>query len=318
MCIMKSKGFTLIELLAVIVLLAIIFSIVVVSVEGTINNSESKLSKSQIKNIEEAAESYYIEEGMDQNRECVNLSYLTNKGYLDGDQVKDPKTKKIMEGSVKISLTGNQYSYKYFNDACPYCTRVKEATTGNVPKGNYSYGDEYTCNVGDNYTNTFFVLENNADTVSLIMKENYTDSYVPKTLAWCTDGGTDNATCKNITLTGSSATTGKDYLGHIKSIFNKDGVEVSFPSASQIAIADGKNYLNSPSLDQTWLYDYMKNTIHPVSDVSGYWTSTPRVDISSVAWLVNSYGSLFSDRNVSNTSLNGVRPVITLSKSKVS
>ena len=316
MCIMKSKGFTLIELLAVIVLLAIIFSIVVVSVEGTINNSESKLSKSQIKNIEEAAESYYIEEGMDQNRECVNLSYLTNKGYLYGDQVKDPKTKKIMEGSVKISLTGNQYSYKYFNDACPYCTRVKEATTGNVPKGNYSYGDEYTCNVGDNYTNTFFVLENNADTVSLIMKENYTDSYVPKTLAWCTDGGTDNATCKNITLTGSSATTGKDYLGHIKSIFNKDGVEVSFPSASQIAIADGKNYLNSPSLDQTWLYDYLHNTTHPVSGVYGYWTITPHADDSDNAWDVY-FGGGLGNITVGTTGYNGVRPVITLSKSEI-
>ena len=316
MCIMKSKGFTLIELLAVIVILAIIFSIVVVSVEGTINNSESKLSKSQIKNIEEAAESYYIEEGMDQNRECVNLSYLTNKGYLDGDQVKDPKTKKIMEGSVKISLTGNQYSYKYSNDACPYCTRVKEATTGNVPKGNYSYGDEYTCNVGDNYTNTFFVFQTSGNTVSLIMKENYTDSYVPKTLAWCTDGGSDNTTCKNIAATGSNAPDDKDYLGHIKSIFNKDGVEVSFPSASQIATASGKTFNNTiiGSLP-TWLKDYLNGAIHSVSGVSGYWTTTSYTNNSNEAWIVNQSGYLLDG---SITQMNGIRPIITLSKSKVS
>ena len=79
------------------------------------------------------------------------------------------------------------------------CKAVKEATTGSVPKGNYTLGDEYTCDVGDSYTNTFFVLENKGDTVSLIMKENFVDSYVSKTIRWCTDGTNNNTTCKNIT-----------------------------------------------------------------------------------------------------------------------
>ena len=148
------------------------------------------------------------------------------------------------------------------------------------------------------------------------MKENFTDSYVPTTVAWCIDGGSNNTTCKNISTTGSDAVEGKDYLGHIKSIFNKEGVEVSFPSASQIAIADGKNYLNSPSLDQTWLYDYMKNTIHPVSGIIGYWTITPQADSSSNAWLVNFRGYV-SIGTVSATGLIGVRPVITISSSLI-
>ena len=193
------------------------------------------------------------------------------------------------------------------------CTAVTEATTGNVPSGSFNYGDEYTCQVGDSYTNTFFVLENNTDTVSLIMKENYTDSYVPKTLSWCTDGTKDNTTCKNITATGSDAVEGKDYLGHIKSIFNKDEVEVNFPSASQVATASGNTFNNSSiSSLPTWLYDYLSGTTHPVSGVTGYWTTTPRADLS-YAWFVDTNGSLYSGFVYLN--YRGVRPVITISKS---
>ena len=197
------------------------------------------------------------------------------------------------------------------------CTAVTTATTGNVPTGSFNYGDEYKCKVGDSYTNTFFVLENNTDTVSLIMKENYTDSYVPKTTAWCTDGGTSNKTCKNITATGSNASTGKDYLGHIKSIFNKEGVTVSFPSASQIAIASGKTFNNSGIYNlPTWLYDYLSSTTHPVSGVNGYWTTTPQAASSTNAWYVSNSGNV-STGSINSASVISVRPVITLSKSDI-
>ena len=191
------------------------------------------------------------------------------------------------------------------------CTAVTTATTGNVPTGSFNYGDEYKCKVGDSYTNTFFVLENNTDTVSLIMKENYTDSYVPKTTAWCTDGGSSHKTCKNITATGSNAPDGKDYLGHIKSIFNKSGVEVSFPAKAQIYKAAG----NKSSSFPTWLYDYLDKTTHPVTGVSGYWTITPG-NFSRSAWIVHYNGYLNGGTpSVSDSRSYGVRPVIKISKS---
>ena len=197
------------------------------------------------------------------------------------------------------------------------CTAVTTATTGNVPTGSFNYGDEYTCQVGDNYTNTFFVLEKNTDTVSLIMKENYTDSYVPQTLTWCTDGGSNTSTCKNITSTGSNAPDGADYLGHIKEIFNKDGVTVSFPSASQIATASGQTFDNSGITDlPTWIYDYLNRTTHPVSDLIAYWTITPNAAASSRAWLVEYGGTLYYNTAFLKSSP-GVRPVITISKSLI-
>ena len=240
----------------------------------------------------------------------VTIEYTSGSAVADG-----PFT--INFGKIYLTYGSTSLSGMPTIPVEPICTAVTTATTGNVPTGSFNYGDEYTCQVGDNYSNTFFVLENNTDTVSLIMKENYTDSYIPQTLAWCTDGTKINTTCKNITSTGSNAPTGKDYLGHIKSIFNKEGVTVSFPSASQIATAAGKTFNNSSiSGLSTWLHDYLYDTTHPVSGVYGYWTITPCAGDSNHAWYVfcNSYLNKFT---VSDTSSIGVRPVITISSSLI-
>ncbi len=199
----------------------------------------------------------------------------------------------------------------------PICTPVTTATTGNVPSGNFNYGDEYTCQVGDNYSNTFFVLENNTDTVSLIMKENFMDSYVPQKIKWCTDGGANGKTCKNIATTGSDAPEGKDYLGHIKSIFNKEGVEVIFPTVYQIATASGKTFSNTTiSGLPIWLCDYLRNATHPVQEGWSYWTVSLYINDYTRVWDVH-YSNYLGNDFVYVTSP-GIRPVITLSKSSLS
>ena len=199
------------------------------------------------------------------------------------------------------------------------CKAVKEATTGSVPKGNYTLGDEYTCDVGDSYTNTFFVLENKGDTVSLIMKENFVDSYVSKTIRWCTDGTNNNTTCKNITSKGSSAPTGADYLGHIEGIFNNPGVKVSFPSANQIANVAGKtfNYQTLSGIFPVWLYDYAARATNQVSGVWGYLTTTPDISTSNNVWAVSDSNALTTIGTYDSITL-GLRPVITISKYKMS
>ena len=232
----------------------------------------------------------------------VTIEYASGSAVADG-----PFT--INFGKIYLTYGSTSLSGMPTLPKDPICTAVTTATTGNVPTGSFNYGDEYTCQVGDSYSNTFFVLGNSGDNVSLIMKENYTDSYVPQTLAWCTDGGSDSTTCKNISTTGSDAPEGKDYLGHIKEIFNKEGVTVSFPTYNQL-----KNV--SPDTMPTWLYDYLNNTTHPVSKLYGYWTITPRDIASSLAWFVNSYGNVYTN-SVDSASWYGVRPVITISKSLI-
>ena len=242
----------------------------------------------------------------------VTIEYASGSAVADG-----PFT--INFGNIYLTYGSTSLSGMPTLPVEPICTAVTTATTGNVPSGNFAAGDEYTCDVGDSYTNTFFVLENSSDTVSLIMKENFTDSYIPTTVSWCTDGGEDNTTCKNISTTGSEAPDGADYLGHIKSIFNKDEVEVNFPSADQIATASGKTFNNSSiSGLPTWIYDYLYKTIHPGSGslLSGYWTTTSSADSSDKAWYVNYDGRLSND-SVYDGNFYGLRPVITISKSLI-
>ena len=113
-----KNGFTLIELLAVLIILSIISLIATVSVGSVISNSKDQLSEIQQNNIEAAAKAYYLKEGMSSNDDCVSVQDLVSKGYIEGLEVKDPKTGAVMTGFVKITYESNQYSYKYQENTC--------------------------------------------------------------------------------------------------------------------------------------------------------------------------------------------------------
>lgn len=119
---MDNKGFTLVELLAVILLLGIILTITLFSVNRTVKESENKISEIQIEKIEKSAEIYYLKEGINNSNDdiehCVNLSYLIEYGYLDNSNVIDAYNKKDMNGSVTITLKNNRYIYKYKENMC--------------------------------------------------------------------------------------------------------------------------------------------------------------------------------------------------------
>ncbi|MBQ2946643.1 MAG: type II secretion system protein [Bacilli bacterium] len=115
---MKKKGFTLVELLAVLVILSILSIIATVTVSSILNDSKSSLSDRQKRNIENAAETYYLKEGMNSNDMCISVEELIEKGYIDSVTVKDPQDRKEMTGYVKITYASNQYSYKYQEISC--------------------------------------------------------------------------------------------------------------------------------------------------------------------------------------------------------
>ena len=112
------KGFTLVELLAVIIILGFVGSIAVVSVNLSLKKSKETLSKTQLKKVEEAAEVYYLKEGMSTNVTCVSIDTLIDKGYIELSSVVDPKTKEELDGSVKIEYVANHYTYKYEKYSC--------------------------------------------------------------------------------------------------------------------------------------------------------------------------------------------------------
>lgn len=96
----KKRGFTLIELLAVILLLAIVFSIVFVTVGDLGSGSKEKISKASENLIKDTVKSYASEFKRDENWHqeetinsegkkevsyCVNLDSLIDKGYFKND-----------------------------------------------------------------------------------------------------------------------------------------------------------------------------------------------------------------------------------------
>ena len=115
---MKKNGFTLIELLAVIVILSILALIATVTVSSLLDDSATSLSNTQKNNIEKAAQTYYLKEGMNIDDTCISVGELIEKGYIEKSSVKDPKDTEEMTGYVKITYASNQYSYKYQENSC--------------------------------------------------------------------------------------------------------------------------------------------------------------------------------------------------------
>ena len=134
-----KKGFTLIELLAVIVILGIIATIVVPTINDTINNSREDAfeeQKSVVLNAANSREDAFEEQksvvlnaakrwGTENIRELPlnngqsiekSLKCLKEEGYLNSEkEVIDPTTDEEMNGCVKITYdaSNNQYKYEY-------------------------------------------------------------------------------------------------------------------------------------------------------------------------------------------------------------
>ena len=335
---MKRKGFTLIELLAVIVVLAIIALIATPIVMNTIKNAKKGSAERTADNYIKQVETAVAEERLNKNEVLEGEYQITSDGNLCRDKSAscsdDNKIKiemsgtkptsgkiKITNGSVdqtSSSMTIGDYTVSYNSTKKTYeatekgntpqvevlCTAKTTATTGNVPSGNYAYGDEYTCELGDNDEKTFFVLETNGDNVSLIMNKNIDSNgkgtTSGNTVDWCKSGADNSCAADGALEYLKTSTTGWTKLTES---------QISLPSYDQIYKAAG----NKTSGLSTWLYGNLNNSSAPF----GYWTSTPYASRSSNAWYVHSGGSL-SDVSVDGVEVIGVRPVITVSKFKLS
>lgn len=116
---MNKKGFTLIELLTTLVVITIVFALSFTVITNKITESKEKLYNVLINDIEQAGRKYMLEnynsDKYHLNTLCVNLSTLQEKGYLEKGDIKNPKTKEEMRGSLEIKFNSdkNQYSYTY-------------------------------------------------------------------------------------------------------------------------------------------------------------------------------------------------------------
>ena len=358
----NKKGFTLIELLAVIVVLAIIALIATPIVMNTIKSAKKgaaeRSADNYLKQVEQAVAESRIDgtkilDGIYNIQPDGNLCPTTGCGENDKDKITiEMSGNKPTSGKIIIKNSGvdkdksdvkiDNYIVSYDKDNNKQqaqeiykgilCKAVTTATTGNIPQGQFAYGDEYTCELGDNDEKTFFVLETNGDDVSLIMNANVdsngkaiTSSNIPNdkgTVAWVTKedylaaGGTEADWGNDGNNNLGPLTAEKILKSNTKGWTKLNLSQITLPSASQVAIASGKTFDGHSVIGLSqWLYDYLDETTNPVPALVGYWTDTHEIDVSINALHIMSYGYIvFNNVKVSY----GIRPVITISKSNLS
>lgn len=299
---MKNRGFTLIELLGVIIILSLLVLIVLPNVINSTKNSTKKTDDLTLKMIYDASDMYISNHSddfpeNDGNKFSIELSELVAEGLLVSP-IKYGKDNDITNKKcVQVTYNNGGFNYELKNTGeCknffdPICI-LKEGESQTI-------GSKYICTLDEE--RTFYVLENieSSDDISLIMDQN-----IGNLVAWCkdttlckTNGNFDNT---------KGPITAKAYLASQTSDW---GVTVSLPTEEQIKGA----YTESMP---TWLYDYLKDTPHPLSNLYGYWTASKYDGNPIRAWTVFYNGSMRGDDIQSEWGF-GVRPVITISKSRL-
>ena len=260
------------------------------------------------------------------NIEAKSLVFTASEGYklplsvtVDGaTSAWDKKTGTLIlskvTGNVTITLNGIVKTM---------CNAVDTATKGNVPQGQFAYGDEYICDLGDTDDSknlTFFVLEDGDTTtltdgriaqageVSLIMNKNL------ESAAWVTKedylaaGGTES----------DYGTNGNNSLGPItanKVLAEKTTNWTKLVDKSKITLPTYQQLKKVYTRNLPWLIVGVGRT-----SADAYWTSTASSSSVSTSW------TMFYDKHIVEYYIGrisvyngeGVRPVITISKSNLS
>lgn len=157
-----KKGFTLIEVLATFSIVLILMMIIIPTVTSQIKKSKETALTTQISLIEKAASNYVTEHPEKLDEYALNSSYVTieqlqDGNYLEKSPIKNPVTKKVMQGCVVISYENatDSYTYKYSDTSCAtlksktkelvpaYQTIVEEVGTVTTGDGLYEIDDEY-------------------------------------------------------------------------------------------------------------------------------------------------------------------------------
>ena len=118
---LNKKGFTLMELLAVIVILAIIFTVALPSISSSVERSKNKQLNAKIEVIEAAGEVYIS----DNNVNDVSIVTLFCDGILTKDELKDPFNEKNSLCGY-VSYRNNSYEWIYTSSTKSNCVFIND------------------------------------------------------------------------------------------------------------------------------------------------------------------------------------------------
>ena len=332
---MKKKGFTLIELLAVIVILAIIALIATPTILGVIEKAKKGAAESsalgyidavekQIMISEVDSSTIKIQDGIysvndlnvslkgnkpsNGNMEVKNGEVVRYNLEIDGYYVNNETTEKIGK-TTKINNGTAVYYNPVSGQECSSSEAISTTGTKTGCMKWYAFNDKEgsgTVNLILDH-NTTATVQYNSNNVNTEMKE------VKIALE------NDTKTWKNVARLITA--------NEVAKITNNTTFDSKNTGQSWFCLdtnqPDSTNYCakeQSTSLYK-WLFDYTNNCTSYGCDIAdsstyGYWTSTPYTGSPSHVWAVIRRGTLnYSYAN--NTNL-GVRPVIIVSKSKIS
>lgn len=355
-----SKGFTLVELLAVIIILGVLTLITVVSINPILNDAKKSLTDSQINNIEESASLYYIKYGvglddfeLNNPKDCINVSKLIESGYINSEEITNPKTGEPVLGSVKVTYKSNNYIYEYQDTTCTnydkgiICERVKSTDVGNVPEGKFVAGDAYNCKVDPNKEPyKFYVLttpEEDSDKVNLIMDRNICEDGTPATesnkctVAYNSSGDVSRVGPVTAMDYLNQATSTWENIDNLNLIYDDEGANFTgvtlngkarLPYKSEVTDFNNNGYLFENLYSCNWDFDQSTKPINNISEIYGYWTlsSSLNTDDIETAWYVYSNGRVNDSwsevdcddsirfATVGAGNIFGVRPVISMYK----
>ena len=105
-----KKGFTLVELLAVMILLGIISLIAIPSISKMLIRSRENAYESTKNELIKAAKKYAAEHTgelpvreLNSVEKCLSINDIVKNGYINEDEVIDPRTEETMIGFIKIT-----------------------------------------------------------------------------------------------------------------------------------------------------------------------------------------------------------------------
>ena len=126
-----KKAFTLIELMAVVIILGIITTITVTSINYSIKRSRDRLYVQQVKRLEEGVRKWAVKntETLPVNETGIvffSVSRLKDEGIVDTEEVKDPRTNQELKGCMTIRYDSDfqQYSYEYEDMDCAFVSNA--------------------------------------------------------------------------------------------------------------------------------------------------------------------------------------------------
>ena len=296
---MKKKGFTLIELLAVIVVLAVIALIATPIVLNLVKTAKIGAAEQSVTGYVKAVENTIIKD-MINNKEVSDGNYKYNSIEADISG-KRPTSTDTHKGIVYLDPTD-------LKNSCNASNSKSETGTKTGCMKWYIYAED-----NNSYTmildhNTTLGVAYNSTNSNSEMKE------IKTALESDTSTWDSSLKARLITANEIAKITGNTSFDEKTSTKDK---WFYLDSNNQTQVANNTN-----KSKYAWLFDYSGGCEKygcniEESNTIGYWTISPIVGESQIAWAVFSHGFLCNYITVNSISF-GIRPVITVPKAFIS